>query len=139
MVRQCAKHGIPAGHARQKRIAHTFRPTGVAGEYLTLIFSGKAYNFPGSPFKSHGALGHVLRSADGLTWQCDRPATPFPSPSSGAAQLPPFANGTCDMFHPTTLDHDDASMTYDAAAGAGLCCRLSSRMSRLAHCRRASG
>ena len=110
--------GEPAWFVNAQNMGWRPPAEGVAGEYITLVFSGKAYAFPGSPFKSHGALGHVLRSSDGLTWHCDRPVTPFPSPSSGAAQLPPFANGSCDMLHPTTLDHDDASMTYDVAAGA---------------------
>ena len=36
------------------------------GEYVSLIYGGKAKDFPGSPFTSHGALGFVLRSKTGL-------------------------------------------------------------------------
>ena len=70
------------------------------GEYLSLIYGGKAKDFPGSPFTSHGALGFVLRSKTGLpgSWTCDNSA---------------FGNATCDLFKPTTIDHDDGSMTFD--------------------------
>jgi len=67
------------------------------GEYLTLIYGGKAVDFPGSPFKSHGALGFILRSNDGIHWTCDN-------------GLP---DGSCNLSHPTTIDHDDGSMTWD--------------------------
>ena len=36
------------------------------GEYVSLIYGGKAKDFPGSPFKSHGALGFFDAEALGL-------------------------------------------------------------------------
>ena len=69
------------------------------GEYMTLVYGGKAYDFPGSPFKSHGALGFVLTSANGISWRCKGSTTP---------------DGNCDMRRPTTIDHDDGSITWDS-------------------------
>lgn len=66
------------------------------GEYLALVFGGEAASFPGTPFTSHGALGFVLRSSDGVNWTCD-----------GG-----HADGSCALANPTTIDHDDGSVTW---------------------------
>lgn len=79
------------------------------GEYMSLIFGSKACayqdlcehkatNDDRNPFFAHGALGFILRSRDGVKWTCD-----------GG-----FVNGSCNPDHPTTIDHDDASMTFDS-------------------------
>jgi hypothetical protein len=78
------------------------------GEYLSLIYGNKACAYSDvckkkattsdrDPFYAHGALGFVLRSPNGSHWSCD-----------GG-----FVNGSCDPRRPTTIDHDDGSMTFD--------------------------
>eukprot|EP01047_Picozoa_sp_COSAG01_P029778 COSAG01_NODE_2054_length_8538_cov_4.853656_7_plen_936_part_00 len=79
------------------------------GEYLTLIYGSKACAYSNlcskratstdrDPFLAHGALGFILRSPDGIHWTCDNG----------------FVNGSCDPRYPTTIDHDDGSMTFDS-------------------------
>ena len=79
----------------------------LTGEYLSLIYGGKAFAYPQSKFTSHGALGFVLRSKNGLNWTCDGG---FEIQYEG--QSFPY----CDLDRPTTIDHDDGSMTFDQFA-----------------------
>ena len=79
------------------------------------MYSGKCSKTPGPPptnpspngsvALSHGALGFLLRSQDGRRWTCDGGG----SPSDKVGML-------CDAAHPTTVDHDDGSMTFDPKA-----------------------
>ena len=79
------------------------------------MYSGKCPKTPGPPptnpspngsvALSHGALGFLLRSQDGRRWTCDGGG----SPSDKVGML-------CDAAHPTTVDHDDGSMTFDPKA-----------------------